>query len=101
MRFHQRYLSGSLQMELASNHALEARAGVQCGPVSKSKKKCQLMTKFQLGRLASAIARCRPISQGETLRIDPNSELRQVCCLHGPGSWTQCQRVSVVRRFPV
>src|SRR5437870_13919178 len=53
-------------MELASNHALEARAGVQCGPVSKSKRKCQLMTKLQLGRLASAIARCRPISQGET-----------------------------------
>src|SRR6266516_3369623 len=64
--FRQRYLSSNLQTELASNHALEARAGVQCSPVSKSKRKCQLMTKFQLGRLASAIARCRPISQGET-----------------------------------
>src|SRR6202171_5253643 len=33
--------------------------------------------------------------------IDPKSELRQVCCVHGPGGWTQCERVSVVRRFPL
>ncbi len=33
--------------------------------------------------------------------IDPNSELRQICCVHGPGGWTQCERVSVVRRFAV
>jgi hypothetical protein len=33
--------------------------------------------------------------------IDPNSKLRQVCRLHGLGSWTQRERVRVVRRFPV
>jgi hypothetical protein len=33
--------------------------------------------------------------------IDPNPELRQVCCLHGRDGWTQRERVSVVRRFPV
>src|SRR5207244_13425008 len=33
--------------------------------------------------------------------INPNSEPNQICCLHSSGTWTQRQRVRVVRRFPV
>jgi hypothetical protein len=32
---------------------------------------------------------------------EPNPEFRQVCCLYGPGNWTQRQCVSVVRGLPV
>src|SRR5205807_9487842 len=59
-------------------------------------------SRYSSARTTEASAAKWPLTHKEKhYEIDPNSELRQICCVHVAGGWTQCERASVVRRFAV